>query len=159
MVPRIRKKITRSIPSLLAVTAVLLIVLVTFLVWGILHRQQLDADSSALAIRISEAALERGDATLLVANAHPVWLESMSVADLQAYLASIPARLGPLQAITAIRGSSDFALLAPGETPSADYQLEARFQRSEARIYVSLRETDGRWLVSAFRVEAAALLN
>lgn len=150
---------TRSIPSTLAVVAALLLALVAYLVWGILHRQQLDAQSSAVAIRVTEAVLERGDATTLIANAHPDLLEEMTAANLQAYLASVPARLGPLQAITAISGSSDFALLNPGQTPAADYELQARFQRSEARIHLRLRRVDARWLISAFRVEAAALLN
>lgn len=153
-----RSKSRFTFPRLLGLTIGLLAV-AAGLALSLWQQQNLERSGSEFALQIAEEVLSTASAQPLIEQAHPRLLGSQSATSLQRYIESIPARLGPLQVLSAIRGSIDRPLLSfTGDGSSASYSIDLEFANEPAaRAIVELQYNGASWQVSAFRVESGLL--
>jgi len=79
----------------------------------------------------------------------------MPAPNMQRYVSRYLNRLGPLQSMTAITGSSDSPLLLiPGQAINASYVIELQMQEQAVSAFVDLVKEDGQWWITRFRVNA-----
>lgn len=147
-----------TFPRLLGLT-ILLLVLAAALALSLWQQQSLERRGSEFALQVVEEVLSTASAEPLIEQAHPRLLGSQSATSLQRYIESIPARLGPLQVISAIRGSMDRPPLSlSGDGSSASYSIDLAFANEPAaRAIVELQYNGSNWQVTAFRVESGLL--
>lgn len=140
---------------------ILLLVVAAALAFSLWQQQNLEQRSSDIALQTVEEVLSTALADRLIERAHPRLLASLSAASLQRYIESIPARLGPLQVLSAIRGSVDRPPLSfTGNGSSASYSIDLEFTNEPAaRAIVELEYNGASWQISAFRVESELLFD
>jgi hypothetical protein len=69
-------------------------------------------------------------------------------------------RLGPLDSLVSIRGSTDIPLLPiGGRTTSANYEVELSFRYTPASLQLEMLLTNNQWLISKFNIVAERLAN
>jgi hypothetical protein len=147
-------RLSRSLLSLV----VLLTVAALLLGWSLWQQSRRDQASSQLAITATQDALGSSSVEPLRAIAHPELLAEMGSSGLEGYLAYIGRRLGPLQSLTAISGSSRGGWIPGlGEQASASYTISLEFAEQDATATLELQQVAGDWLIRAFRVDAEAL--
>ena len=144
-------KSSRLLRSILTVLFLLLV----YFAWGAFSKYQNDAASSELALDLTEHALTSGSAEQIISLSHADWEEQMPAAKMQRYVTRYMDRLGPLQGMTAITGSSDSPLLpVPGQAINANYVIDLQMQNQAVSAFVDLVKEDGQWWVTRFRVNA-----
>lgn len=132
-----------------------LFLLLAYFAWSAFSKYQNDSSSSELALSLTENALSSGNADELISLAHADWAEQMPAPNMQRYVSRYLNRLGPLQSMTAITGSSDSPLLlVPGQAINASYVIELQMQEQAVSAFVDLVKEDGQWWITRFRVNA-----
>lgn len=144
-------KNSRLLSGLLAGLFLLLI----YFAWSAFSKYRNDASSSELALSLTENALSSVDAGELNRYAHPDWAQQMPAPNMQRYIERYVNRLGSLQGMTAITGSSDSPLLLiPGQAISANYIIDLQMENQAVSALVDLIKERGQWWVTRFRVSA-----
>ena len=111
-----------------------------------------------MSLQLAEQAYISGSAQALSAQAHPDLLQQMSAEALQSVVTSNLQRLGPLSAMTEIRGAADVPMvMLPGQAIPAAYEIDMQFGDTTATLHVGLAREAGNWLVKKFRLDAQLL--
>ena len=137
-----------------------LLLVALFLGWGVFRKDQLDNASQQLAITTLQIIFSAENAQFLVDNAHPDYLLEMSEESLNKYIASTRCILGPLNAITAIRGASGVSLnpLGRGST-SSNYEVDLTFADGQVTALVSMIYQQRKWQFTDFVLESELLVD
>lgn len=137
-----------------------LVAVIALLARTILQTNQLDNAAQELAIAATQEAFEARYPTTLDENAHPDFKAAYPPEALVGYMQNALRRLGPLNSLVAIRGSTDISAIPSGQAAStAQYELDLDFQNSPARVDIGMETVDGRWLITSFRIAADLLRN
>ena len=91
-------------------STVLVLLLVSF-GYSALKKYRLDGSSDETAVNLARATYTSGMADSLIDSAHPAFLRQVSPAALQSTVSATLARLGPLTAMTEIRGAAQVPML------------------------------------------------
>lgn len=151
----IRKRI-----SLLNGIILFLVLAVVILAWGIYRKSSLDSSSRELALATTQSIFTNNNAGELVQNAHQQLLDQMTAESLNSYLVSVRARLGQLDAIAAISGASDVALIPLGAmAPTANYEIDLMFAGNPATAVMQMIYQQGAWQFTDYSVQSELLFN
>lgn len=133
---------------------VLLLLALLLLAWGVWRKHGLDGAAQATSLQITEQFLARQDVQALVANSDGNLQTGMGEEKWRAYLTVI-ARLGQLQLLESISGSSDVSLfpLKPDGSTAA-YRIDTHFDNGDAEVAVSLVYRQGAWRITEFIVDS-----
>lgn len=142
----------------LVIICLALTALIAFLVMSILQANNLDDNAQELAIAATQDAFQEEYPSILIENSHPDYQAIFPPAELQRYLENTKRILGPLNSLTAIRGSADIAGISSGQAPSsAEFEIELEFQNTPASVNITMETVDDRWLITAFSLSADLL--
>ncbi|MFZ9026782.1 MAG: hypothetical protein ACO2Z6_09020, partial [Pseudohongiellaceae bacterium] len=111
-------------------STVLALLLVSF-GYSALKKYRLDGSSDETAVNLARATYTSGMADSLIDSAHPAFLRQVSPAALQSTVSATLARLGPLTAMTEIRGAAQVPMLTyPTQEVTASYEINLLFGES-----------------------------
>ena len=97
-------------------STVIVLLLVSF-GYSALQKYRLDGSSDETAVNLARAVYTSGLADSLIDSAHPAFLRQVSPAALESTVSATLARLGPLTAMTQIRGAGSYTdLSGPGNS-------------------------------------------
>ncbi len=151
---------SRNPLHLISSLVLFLVISVLILGWGIYRKNQLDNSSRLLAITTTDSVFTSGTADQLVANAHQSLLAEMSSESLNAYLNSVKQILGPLDAIEAISGTVDVALIPfAGSAPTASFEINLVFADNAAIAMVEMIHEQGLWQITDYNIQSDLLFN
>ncbi|MGA1054538.1 MAG: hypothetical protein ACO3S4_04405, partial [Pseudohongiellaceae bacterium] len=116
-------------------STVLALLLVSF-GYSALKKYRLDGSSDETAVNLARAIYTSGLADSLIDSAHPAFLRQVSPAALQSTVSATLARLGPLTAMTEIRGAAQVPMLTyPTQEVTASYEINLLFGESRATLF------------------------
>ncbi|MGB1115553.1 MAG: hypothetical protein ACPG2Q_03920 [Pseudohongiellaceae bacterium] len=140
-------------------STVLVLLLVSF-GYSALKKYRLDGSSDETAVNLARAIYTSGLADSLIDSAHPAFLRQVSPAALQSTVSATLARLGPLTAMTEIRGAAQVPMLTyPTQEVTASYEINLLFGESQATLFIDLITQPGGWQVTAFRLDSPLIYN
>ncbi|MFZ8989928.1 MAG: hypothetical protein ACO2ZJ_06255 [Pseudohongiellaceae bacterium] len=117
-------------------STVLALLLVSF-GYSALKKYRLDGSSDETAVNLARATYTSGMADSLIDSAHPAFLRQVSPAALQSTVSATLARLGPLTAMTEIRGAAQVPMLTyPTQEVTASYEINLLFGESRATLFL-----------------------
>jgi hypothetical protein len=117
-------------------STVLALLLVSF-GYSALKKYRLDGSSDETAVNLARATYTSGMADSLIVSAHPAFLRQVSPAALQSTVSATLARLGPLTAMTEIRGAAQVPMLTyPTQEVTASYEINLLFGESRATLFL-----------------------
>ena len=117
-------------------STVLVLLLVSF-GYSALKKYRLDGSSDETAVNLARAIYNSGLADSLIDSAHPAFLRQVSPAALQSTVSATLARLGPLTAMTEIRGAAQVPMLTyPTQEVTASYEINLLFGESRATLFL-----------------------
>lgn len=117
-------------------STVLALLLVSF-GYSALKKYRLDGSSDETAVNLARAIYTSGLADSLIDSAHPAFLRQVSPAALQSTVSATLARLGPLTAMTEIRGAAQVPMLTyPTQEVTASYEINLLFGESRATLFL-----------------------
>ena len=117
-------------------STVLALLLVSF-GYSALKKYRLDGSSDETAVNLARATYTSGMADSLIDYAHPAFLRQVSPAALQSTVSATLARLGPLTAMTEIRGAAQVPMLTyPTQEVTASYEINLLFGESRATLFL-----------------------
>ena len=117
-------------------STVLVLLLVSF-GYSALKKYRLDGSSDETAVNLARAIYTSGLADSLIDSAHPAFLRQVSPAALQSTVSATLARLGPLTAMTEIRGAAQVPMLTyPTQEVTASYEINLLFGESRATLFL-----------------------
>lgn len=150
-----------NIPLKLTVVVCLaLIAVISAMTWTILRTNRLESAAQELALTVSEESFTIDYPATLIENLHPDYLAQIPPRSLLHYLNNATQRLGSLDSLISIRGSTDIPLLSIGDkATSANYEVELSFRNTPASLQLEMLLTNNQWLISKFDIVADVLAN
>lgn len=150
-----------NIPLKLTVVVCLaLIAVISAMTWTILRTNRLESAAQELALTVSEESFTIDYPAALIENLHPDYLAQIPPRSLLRYLNNATQRLGSLDSLISIRGSTDIPLLSIGDKATlANYEVELSFRNTPASLQLEMLLTNNQWLISKFDIVADVLAN
>lgn len=131
----------------------ILFAVVAALAWGIIQKSRRDTQSQQLAIEVLQTLFTSGSAEMLIELAHADLLATESPQSLQRYIHSIEERIGSLQSMESINGSSEMSLNPfVSNGLMASYSLNLVFEEELAEANIELKLENGSWLISRLSI-------
>lgn len=151
---------SRRLSYLLPGFLVIALLLALWLSWAMLRKNRLDDSSSELVVMVTESIFTSDSAQALIDSAHASLLEQMNPQSLRSYIDSIPSRIGPLESIDAISGSSNASMMPFTTEPIvANYRVELVFGENAVAALVELIYDQDRWQITSYVIDTPMLYN
>lgn len=147
---------SRSRP--LAIALVLLALPVLIFGFSTWQKIRLDESSSNSAISITQQLYSSGSSANLVNSLHADLAQQMTAEQWQATVNSQLQRLGPMTAMTEMRGEAAVPMVTyPGQRVAANYEIDIEFGETPTTLYVEMLWDGSDWRITEYRLDAPVL--
>lgn len=148
----------RSRSRTLAIALVLLSLPVFIFGYSAWQKFRLDESSSESAINITQELYSSGSVANLVNNLHAELAQQMTPEQWQASVNSQLRRLGPMTAMTEMRGEAAVPMVTyPGQRVTASYEIDMEFGETLTTLYVEMLWQNNDWRITEYRLDAPPL--
>lgn len=142
----------------LAIGLVLLSIPVIIFGFSAWQKFRLDKSSSDAVINITQQLYSSGSATNLVNSLHAELAQQQTPEQWQATVNSQLQRLGPMTAMTEMRGEAAVPMVTyPGQHVAASYEIDMEFGETLTTLYVEMLWENNAWRIREYRLDAPLL--
>lgn len=117
----------------------------------------LDAESKAYIDKSVAAIADDWDADALWQRSSPRFRQLTKKDDLRTFFEATREGLGRLVASRGAVGQARISIINAVKTVTANYAVDAKFEKGDAEIRISLVKDGPQWRIQGFRIESATL--